>query len=62
MLIEINSIKELENKTEKNLIESREKKTWKIWLKKLKNEYIKSKIQWEKGGKKSKQRKITYVL
>lgn len=26
MLIEINSIKELENKTEKNLIESREKK------------------------------------
>lgn len=62
MLIEINSIKELENKTEKNLIESRGKKTWKIWLKKLKNEYIKSKIQWEKGGKKSKQRKITYVL
>lgn len=31
-------------------------------IKKLKNEYIKSKIQWEKGGKKSKQRKITYVL
>lgn len=36
MLIEINSIKELENKTEKNLIESREKKNMKNMIKKIK--------------------------
>lgn len=34
--MEINSIKELENKTEKNLIESREKKNMKNMIKKIK--------------------------